>query len=199
MGEITISDIVKGGTIAAFTTSPKDKKVFYVLTYLGVFSGKKHYVGQNDSNTGWMGCLNVKGAKRFGSVSAAILFTRDSAHNADGQYFDLNINIVRVEETPGTSTVRLVSTTKIDATKPVVFFDGERGVYAAQGVTGPLNSPPYGTLQTARVFSDLNDALTVLQEQRIATIERRGVNRGLTIHQVEVVPGTPTVTETVLA
>lgn len=98
--------------------------------------------------------------------------------------------IVKVTEVPGKSEVRLVSKTKIDATKPVVLATGARYIEVAnaRGQFGLRYE-----LRDATVFSDLGDALVAIQKE--GKSNDLGVIEPLLAYQVETITTPSTFTE----
>ena len=129
-------------------------------------------------------------AKRFDSVTDAVKCI--AGHSMRG---NLGERIVRVTEVPGKTEVKLVSKTKIDATKPVVGFYVARNSYAKK-FGAELNV--VSDLQDATVFPDLGEFL-IAQELNAADIGKGFYSEVTHVHQVELVTTSPTFTEEVVA
>jgi hypothetical protein len=164
---------------------------------------KVYYVIQ--STVGWyfsaperaQQALRPQDALQFSSVGRALSAYREAYRlDFNSKNIPWGAQLVRVEEAPGTRTLRLVSTRVIDAAKPVVIFDTETRTYSvAEGST--IGDAP--SLQEATVYPDLGEAITAIAVNQDATDEEVGYTSApYHIHQVEYVTTEPTVTETVL-
>jgi hypothetical protein len=180
------------GIAAAVTKT----KVYYVLKY----HGHNYVAGMGSGSSTDLYCpvYSPLAAKQFTSVLEAALFATKHA-NAKG----VGTLIVRVEETPGTRTLRLVSTRVIDAAKPVVIYSPKHETYLKQYDTALYGGSLMGaqSISDATVFSDLDTALSALQAN--ANDQPKNLPKFTSaqthIHQVEYVTTEPTVTETVLS
>lgn len=175
---------------AAGTPVQPAKKVYYVLKHSGGYYVQGMHTGR-DADL-YYSTLSIKSAKQLASVLDAALL---AAKHADAK--GVGTVIVRVEETPGTRTLRLVHTSGINATKPVVLYNARRKEYGAWRGPG-VGMLSVRSIQGATVFPDLGEAIEAL------TIDASDLGKGYMhetthIHQVEYVTTEPTVTETALS
>lgn len=166
-----------------------DKNVFYVIKR----SIPNHYAPARGT---WAWVKTPQASTRYATLLEAVREFSDVERKNGGPVF-----IVRVTETPGTTERRIVSTTKIDATKPVVMFNVCRQRYSKQD-GGVLVSAE--SLQHATVYADLSDALYALVKDgedagRYASRGDIAILDTMHIHQVETITTPSTFTETEVA
>lgn len=178
-----------------FTASIKPAKStnpFYVITRNSYTSFKQYRNAARFPGFPWKYLLSD--AQRFNTLEAAI---KEAAVAISTN--NTGVAIVKVTEVPGKSERRVVSTMKIDTSKPVVHFNPITGKYSKV-----VNDQTERVgLQDATVFSDLSDlivAMTLVGHQAVRLgFGKADVYEQSHAHQVETITTPATFTETVLS
>jgi hypothetical protein len=152
------------------------------------------YCGGEGDASGYPWQLTAKTARRFSAVySAAVALINLKGASDKAQY-----EIVRVEETPGTSTTVITHQTKLDATKPcVVVVNHSRSPNGGNRfATDTFLVTWTSDICKGHVFPDLGEALLAWANRGQTTWAL--ANAELKVFNVAVVKAEPTITETVL-
>lgn len=186
--------------VTPFKAPEPVSKTFYVIARNGHFSVSQYRgaVGPYDGGP-WKNKLADATRHITLADAARELVVAIDKKNTDAR-------IVRVTEVPGKSELRIVSKTKIDATKPVVHFNANSSMYSKRGVGASLDWAL--GLQDATVYSDLSEAVNAFAQSRSAAALLRGaVNPDYDgtlasaghFHQVERITTPSTFTEVVVS
>lgn len=170
-----------------------NKNVYYIVEVLGIGFLKPALWGYDaEDRRGTRGQ-----AEQFRSVCSAISAVQSYAQ----KFGNWGIQIIRVEETPGPPRRELVTTGDLSLLDkgPVVIATGRDSadfVRPKPQMFGSWTSD----LSAAQVFANLAEALAYIATNSAASVPfYPGTRTSLKILPIREIPGTPTVTETVLA
>jgi hypothetical protein len=172
---------LKVNKLAKECKQDSSKKAFYVLAYTGSVTRGTYYLCDDICATSVLAY-----AQRFETVNAALRSPLIRKWSGD------ILRLVRVEEVPGTPRRVVLGETEQAPSRAV-----EYAVYG-ENSGGFLNAGGnwFADTDGARLFS--TPALAIAELERRAI--RNGTGNGpVTIKRIATIPGTPTLTETVLA
>lgn len=165
------------------------KKVYYLLrSNIGKFFLAQPKENKRDTYNPVLGSRVDAG--KFRSVTAALSAIQRACGASDsGQFVWPDVEIIRVEETPGVARRELVTTGDLSLLDGPVVLRTRGGSFV-----GSSDDRGDFVLADARVFSTQRDALDYLNDESLFAD-----NTGFRIVPIREIPGTPTIVETVLA
>lgn len=168
----------------------KAAAVYFLAAYFAYGKGHPLYLTPLTGSTGHMGHLERDKARRFTTLTDAARALLKHLGELDWPF-----QIIRVEETPGVEQRIVLGETEAAPTGVVVkyaaaFFGGN---WLCRGVN-PLEETR--RLANADLFDTQGLALTAVQQH---TAKNNSWLYVETIHRIALIPGEPTITETVLS
>jgi hypothetical protein len=170
------------------------KNAHYIIRFKGLNCGSIMYGASNYSGRGLGGgTLHRELARKFSTVSQALHAINENGALRGESHMkvagSLNAEIVKITETPGTSTIRITNTRVVDLSKPVVLYETDACVFVGADGWAVEN------VQNAEVFSDGSAALDALVQYSALPGWIQDVTH---LVNVEHTIAVPTITEEVL-